>query len=412
MTALADKELLQKKRANIDNFIESCYSKRAVVTNTPLEIQMEICNTCNIDCRMCASHGTGWSGRTHFMPTEVCESVYPLFENLLVFNPQGFGEPLLHKDFEGIVRTAKSHRAYVYFFTNGTLINRDMARFLVEEGVDRVVVSFDGGTKRTYEDIHRGASFDRVVANLRYLDALKKLQKRTRPELGISYIAMQSNFGELPQLFELAATWGGHDVVLSTLLVFDFMAEMEKERKVYDPKADSEIIKACEKLAAKHNILMRFEQFIGAVGGNVPSMSPKGLLYYNLLRYIESANGKPFCLEPFRMMYVKADGNIMPCCAHHDCDYLGNANEQSLLEIWNGKKFVEFREKIINDEMPGACATCVRNYRKPTCDYYEETYLSIANFIRESARRRSLRKLRRLRYWLKTLREPKISVGG
>ncbi len=406
-----DKDLLRKKKANIDDFIDSCDSRRAVVTNTPLELQMEICNTCNIDCRMCAAHSVGWSGRTHFMPTGICESSYPLLENLLLFTPHGFGEPLLHKDFKGIVSEVKSKRVYVNFFTNGTLMDKDMARFLVGEGVDRVVVSFDGGMKRTYEEIHRGASFDRVVSNLRYVDALKKLQRRKGPELGINYIAMQSNFHELPQLFELATSWGVHDVHLTTLLVFDFMPEMEKERKTYDPEEDSEIITACEKIAAEHDIDVRFEQYLGSGGGDVSGSSPEESLTNNLQRYIDDAGEKPFCLEPFRMMYVKADGNIMPCCAHHDCDFLGNANEQSLLDIWNGERFVEFRQKIIDNEMPAACATCVQNFRKPTRDYTEQVFQSISNSMKESARRNSLRKLRRFRYWFRTLREPKIGVG-
>ena len=48
MAVLADKEILQKKSDNIDNFVESYGSGRAVGANTPLEIQMEICNTRNV----------------------------------------------------------------------------------------------------------------------------------------------------------------------------------------------------------------------------------------------------------------------------------------------------------------------------------------------------------------------------
>ena len=48
MAVLADKEILQKKSDNIDNFVESYGSGRAVGANTHLEIQVEICNTRNV----------------------------------------------------------------------------------------------------------------------------------------------------------------------------------------------------------------------------------------------------------------------------------------------------------------------------------------------------------------------------
>ena len=55
MAVLTDKEILQKKSDNIDNFVESYDAGRAVGANTPLEIQVKICNTRNTDCKMCAS---------------------------------------------------------------------------------------------------------------------------------------------------------------------------------------------------------------------------------------------------------------------------------------------------------------------------------------------------------------------
>jgi hypothetical protein len=37
---------------------------------------------------------------------------------------------------------------------------------------------------------------------------------------------------------------------------------------------------------------------------------------------------------------------------------LGNATQQSLREIWNGVPYQSFREALLSDAPPAACANC------------------------------------------------------
>lgn len=52
------------------------------------------------------------------------------------------------------------------------------------------------------------------------------------------------------------------------------------------------------------------------------------------------------CLNPFRWLEVSDRGEVTPCCSPWFKGNLGNVNEQSMEEIWNGPAFREAREAM------------------------------------------------------------------
>jgi radical SAM protein with 4Fe4S-binding SPASM domain len=68
-----------------------------------------------------------------------------------------------------------------------------------------------------------------------------------------------------------------------------------------------------------------------------------------------------FCNKPHEYLTITWDGTVVPCCYDFDQLYpLGNINNESLTEIWNGSKMrslrQEFDEKKITNKL---CATCI-----------------------------------------------------
>lgn len=65
------------------------------------------------------------------------------------------------------------------------------------------------------------------------------------------------------------------------------------------------------------------------------------------------------CREAFYGFTVHVNGNVVPC----DRDWagenvMGNILEQSVEEIWNGKKFEEFRRRMKSTNKPDMCKAC------------------------------------------------------
>jgi len=54
----------------------------------------------------------------------------------------------------------------------------------------------------------------------------------------------------------------------------------------------------------------------------------------------------PRCLQPWEYVFIRANGDIAPCCAVFGSEngaVMGNLLEQDFEEIWRGEPFREFR---------------------------------------------------------------------
>ena len=77
-------------------------------------------------------------------------------------------------------------------------------------------------------------------------------------------------------------------------------------------------------------------------------------------------DGSPWsmCRRPWTVMYFTANGRALPCCIApfsqrgYENYTLGDATQQSLREIWNGPAYQSFREALLSDKPPAACASC------------------------------------------------------
>jgi len=67
-------------------------------------------------------------------------------------------------------------------------------------------------------------------------------------------------------------------------------------------------------------------------------------------------------MYPFSHIIVSADGRVPKCCSDFKIvDSMGNVNENSLVEIWNGAKFQAVRNHLCNgrrEKLPETCAKC------------------------------------------------------
>jgi len=79
-------------------------------------------------------------------------------------------------------------------------------------------------------------------------------------------------------------------------------------------------------------------------------------------RYVYS--NRKYCGQPSRRLVIDVDGNAYACCVAYKAQpelYLGNVNDESILDIWNGDK----RHKLVKELKLGilnkACAECTSN---------------------------------------------------
>lgn len=97
-----------------------------------------------------------------------------------------------------------------------------------------------------------------------------------------------------------------------------------------------EYIQTHEEIKHKVNFWIRKQnEILLSRGGQAPNKSKCKCL-------------KELCLLPFRMMIVRPDGKVSLCCTDALGKYtMGDLNNETIEEIWNGDKFTQVRNTLI-----------------------------------------------------------------
>jgi MoaA/NifB/PqqE/SkfB family radical SAM enzyme len=175
----------------------------------PVHLDIEVTSLCNLRCPFCATTYSSSQVRNGFMSWETVkkaldeagrEGAYSCKFNMR-------GEPLLHKELARFVSYAKQQGLVdVFFNTNGMLLTETRSRELIDAGLDRLTLSFEGFEKELYEKNRVGASFETVLSNVERLIALRNALGKTTPKVRVQAVFIP----ELkPHLQEFIAFWKG-----------------------------------------------------------------------------------------------------------------------------------------------------------------------------------------------------------
>ena len=134
---------------------------RLYLHSMPRYLTIVISDRCNIDCPHCYQSKTGDNllQDPEISPALRREfsAVYPYLSTLRI---QG-GEVFAIRGFRELVEdvSASTDRPLISISTNGTLIDQAWAERIVQTPFQSITVSFDGGTRSTFEKLRRGARF-------------------------------------------------------------------------------------------------------------------------------------------------------------------------------------------------------------------------------------------------------------
>ncbi len=152
----------------------------------PLHLDVEASSVCNLRCEFCETNYDKVGTKYGYMEFDVFKKVIDEgSENGLYaikLNSGARGEPLLHKNIVKMVEYAKKKRIIdVYMNTNAVLLTRDIGRKLIDAGLDRISISFEGTEPEIYEKYRVGAKFEKVRRNiLEFIELRNSLNSGTK----------------------------------------------------------------------------------------------------------------------------------------------------------------------------------------------------------------------------------------
>lgn len=279
----------------------------------PIYWEITTSAACNHRCTFCSTDAVGYPADLMDAPTleDRMFEAKQLGVKSVMFG--GTGEPLVHKKISRIVHSAVMHSGLdVAFTTNGVLLDK-------LEPVDLctwIKVSLNAGTQETYSKVHRtnAKDWDKVWAGI-----ASAVQRKGPCTIGVQCVVLPENAYEMRGLAEICREVGVDYLVLKPYTQATFMLSHTYENIDYKDMREylskvSELDTKDFKVIYRHNA-------------------------------INTEIGKKHAFDkcratPTMWVYSMGNGDVITCSAHlMDKRFnIGNLNENTFQEIWEGEK--------------------------------------------------------------------------
>jgi MoaA/NifB/PqqE/SkfB family radical SAM enzyme len=324
-----------------------------IAERLPVCVYLETTNRCNLLCTTCP--------RTYAELEPPADMSWDLFTSIVDQIPNleravlhGVGEPMLVKNLPKMVRYLKDRGTYVLFNTNGTVLNDKNGRALIAAGLDELRVSLDAADARTFLAVRGVDYFDRILRNVRRFRELQMREHHERPMVSAWLTGLKETIADLPAFVRVAAGIGVKEVYLQRLVYFDndAIGKARPDQALYEQMSGEEAGCVDEAATLAKSLGMTFS---ASGAASEPGMS---------LRRADEGSPWSLCRRPWSVMYFTANGRALPCCIApfsqrgYENYTLGDATQHSLRDIWNGPAYASFREALLSDIPPSACASC------------------------------------------------------
>ncbi|HOC58749.1 MAG TPA: radical SAM protein [Smithellaceae bacterium] len=335
------------------------------INSTISKLYIEPTTQCNLQCRTCIRNS--WEEQIGSMDMFVYRKLLSDLKTINSVNSiafWGFGEPLAHPEITYMVALAHEMDLKTEIITNGHLLDGDMARDLMQAGLDTVVVSMDGTTQTSYANIRHGGDFQRVMENIRTLNILRAKMSRRNPSVGLEFVIMKSNINQLPDLAQSARSMDADFIVLTNLLP---CTEDMKDEILYWISATSNY--------KGNRLRLNHDQMLPRLDLHREYLSPILELFKRLnmtMPEIRNVSQEEYC--PFIQKGSAAitwAGDVSPCIAlmhSYRCYILGreklikrylvgNIAQEKIDAIWKKKNYRSFRDRVLKFDF-APCVQC------------------------------------------------------
>lgn len=347
----------RKGLANVLTGIAHFGIQRPFITGAPFLVVWDITYSCNLRCKHCyanAGKSLGDELTTH-EAKEIIDKLDRACVPILSFSG---GEPLVRNDIFELTRYARDKGMYVAVATNGTLITKEKANEMKDNGVSFVQISLDGASAETHDNF-RGIKgvYEKTIQGIRNCVDQDFF-------VNIATTATHYNYSEIPKIIKLC-----EDLDVNWFMVYNFIptgrGEFISENDLSPIEREKLLKMLWERLKSgrKMNVLTTAPQFArvaleSEIGKNkkiVPTHFSNPELQGKLVNLAEFIGGcgcgRLYCA-------IKPNGDIEPCVFFPLT--LGNLKVSSFEELWRNNPFLDdLRNK---DELKGNCGKCEYRY--------------------------------------------------
>jgi radical SAM protein with 4Fe4S-binding SPASM domain len=333
----------------------------------PYYVDFLVTSKCNLKCSFCSAVASDKKIDDELSIIEI-ENIFKELDDLEVMRVsiEG-GEPFLRKDILDIMEIADQHDFEYYINTNGTLIDKKLAKKISQTNVSKLCISIDGPNKHIH-DKSRGVK-DSFLKTTKAISYLKNENVNVDAIITISNI----NKNYIIETLKFLKSIGINNVAIMFLASVGkacenlndiYLSFNDLKKIIYDLsilKLKNEIPVDLS-LVPTSESLCPWEIYL--------PLKQKGMEDYlslwknqNLLSTLSEENFA--CTAGKDNFTIDASGNVFGCSLMVSMKELkaGNCRNSSLKEIWyNSPIFKKFRNLTLND-ITGECKNCNYLYK-------------------------------------------------
>ena len=226
-----------------------------------------------------------------------------------VIQLHGYGDPLLDKNLSFAIRKLTEHGFESYFSCNPANINVKKTIEQMEAGLTYLKYSFESTDDQKFKDIRgNAANFTQAFEKTKEIIRIKN-ERGFNTKIIITMIDVGHDEEQQEEFKNLTKVFKDLDVYIY----------LKSEDQQWYRKDDS-LLEYLEE--RDRDIPEQEEDFYGT----------------NAIHWLE------FCKHPWMSMTVKSDGEIHMCMEDYNNEvFLGDTNNKTLKEIWNGDLYSNFR---------------------------------------------------------------------
>jgi len=282
----------------------------AAPLSTPFSVHIDVCSYCNFKCSFCFQADIlgkkekefphGMMSKELFKKT--VDELHDFPEKIKKIKIGNHGEPTMHKDLPFFIDYARKSGVaeIIEVFTNGSKLNPELNKQLVDSGLQRINISLEGLSEERYLKVAKAKiNWDNFVANIADLYEYS----RKKGDLVI-YIKVVNNASEL-----------------NGKTVFS-LSEKEKDffYKTFGNIADEVYI---EKIVPQWAETQKDKQ---------------NDLEYTGMYDQKTVNYKKICPFVFMYLHINHDGIVSPCTLDWPREVsIGDINKNTPKEVWGGE---------------------------------------------------------------------------
>lgn len=280
------------------------------VWGMPYSISLEPTTSCNLRCPECPSGLRSFTRPTGMLEPENFDRWLSQVKDTLIYLIFYFqGEPFLNRSFLKLVKRASEAGVYTATSTNAHYLNPQVAKETVESGLKRLIISIDGTTQEVYEQYRIGGKLEKVIEGTKNILKARKDLKSSTPMVVFQFLVVRPNEHQILDVIKLAEDLGVDDVWFKTAQIYEF--ENGSPLIPDNPKYSRYRKQPDGTFKIKNQLLNQ-------------------------------------CWKMWSSCVVTWDGTVVPCCFDKDAEHpMGNLQTEDFSNLWHGKEYGIFREKIL-----------------------------------------------------------------